>query len=94
MVYSVDNKTIYPLLLHQLESHFPVEAAEKEAIMAALPKALIKCEENFLHNPYKYYTRTINGKKKAFFNPYHSDMWSIFLYYLNNVLYTNNMGGY
>jgi len=55
---------------------------------------IVKLERNFSHNPNKYYHREINGKEEAYFNPFHSGQWTVFLYYMSYTIAHSEDGGH
>ena len=83
MITSVPQSNIPAILIHQLESFFPISEEEKECINERLGGALLKVEKCFGPNPNKYYHR--NGE--TYFNPFHSGQYTIFLYYFSREVF-------
>lgn len=77
---SVDE--IVELLSKQLDNMFTLEEGNKAQIEQAIPIVIQKVEENFSHSDNKYYNR--GGV--AYFNPFHSGQYCIFLYYMSRQL--------
>ena len=69
-------------LYHHLCNFFNISEAEKIEIEETLESVLQRCFENFQSSDNKYFNRG--------FNPCHSVMYMIFLYYLSNELYKRN----
>lgn len=91
MIFEIDKPSILNLVCRQVDNNFTLSADERKEIEASFEDAISDCEENFLHTNNKYYSRVIDGNKEAYFNPFHSVQWLIFLYYLGNRIY--RMGG-
>lgn len=72
------------LLSMQLKNFFFLKRSEEEYLKSGIEQALSKCERCFANTPNKYYNR----EGEAYFNPYHSGQYTIFLYYLSNTIYT------
>lgn len=87
MILEINKKAICDLVCRQVNNNFSLIEEEKKEIEASLDEAVAACEENFLHSTNKYYAREIDGKKEAYFNPFHSVQWMIFLYYLGHIIY-------
>lgn len=87
MILEIDKTTILNLVFLQVDNIFTISEEEKEEIKDSFEDAIAACEENFVHSSNKYYSREINGKKEAFFNPFHSVQWMIFLYYIAHKIY-------
>ena len=83
MKYSVPIKNIPTILIHQLESFFPIGEEEKACIDEQLERVLLKLEFCFEQNPNKYYHR--DGK--AYFNPFHSGQYTVFLYFFSRLVF-------
>lgn len=69
-------------LFRQIQNFFQLSEVEKTEIEASLESVLHRCFVNFESSDNKYFTRG--------FNPNHSVMYLIFLYYLSNELYKRN----
>lgn len=92
MILEIDKTAILNLVCRQVDNSFTLSEEEKKQIEASFVDALASCEENFAHTNNKYYTREVNGVKEAYFNPFHSVQWMIFLYYLGNNIYRTGGG--
>lgn len=75
------------LLLTQLRNNFLCDEAEARLICSVLPAALAKLQYCFAESGNKYYRSEDGG---VIFNPYHSAQYSIFLYYLSHLLWSQN----
>lgn len=89
MILEIPKEDIVQQLLRQLQAHFLLSADEEAAIGKYVDKVLARCENNFLSSNNKYFTRIMGGVKTAYFNPYHSVQYMIFLYYLSHEMYVN-----
>lgn len=87
MIFEIDKDSILSLVCRQIDNNFGLNADERKEIESSFEETIAACEENFLHINNKYYSREINGKKEAYFNPFHSVQWMIFLYYLGHSIY-------
>lgn len=83
MITSVPQSDIPAILIHQLESFFPISVEEKECIIEKLGGALFRLEKCFSPNPNKYYHR--NGE--TYFNPFHSGQYTVFLYFYSREVF-------
>ena len=83
MIISVPQSDIPAILIHQLESFFPISDEEKECINEKLRGALFRIEKCFSPNPNKYYHR--NGE--TYFNPFHSGQYTVFLYFYSREVF-------
>ena len=77
---------INQLVAKQLDHLFLFKASEQAVLDASIKTALRKCERCFAVTPNKYYTR--DGK--AYFNPFHSGQYTIFLYFLSHAVFTEH----
>lgn len=87
MILEIDKAAILNLVCRQVDNNFTLNGDERKEIEASYEEAIVNCEENFLHTSNKYYSRTIDGKQNAYFNPFHSVQWMIFLYYLAHSIF-------
>ncbi len=87
MILEIDRTAILDLVCRQVDNNFTLTADEKKVIEASFNDAMAKCEENFLQQANKYFTREVDGKREAYFNPFHSIQWMIFLYNLSHTIY-------
>lgn len=69
---------ILELLFRQLSNFFFLDDKEREVLAAELPAVLDRCEYCFMRVDNKYFRR--DGE--AWFNPYHSGQWLIFLCFM------------
>lgn len=76
---------VVDLVFSQLKT-FLVSEEEKVVIIKSFPNVKERVEFCFLHNSNKYYRRG----DKAYFNPFHSGQWCVFLYYLSNSIYLDS----
>ncbi len=83
MITSVPQSGIPAILIHQLESFFPISDEEKECLKERLGGALSRIEKCFSPNPNKYYHR--NGE--TYFNLFHAGQYTIFLYFYSRELF-------
>lgn len=83
MNFEIPKKDIIEGLLQQLNIFFSVSESEKSCITLASEEVFKRCEINFSKNDNKYYAK--DGV--AYFNPYHSGQYTIFLYYFSNTIY-------
>lgn len=72
------------LLERQLQAFFPVDDREKALLAAAMPAVLERVERCIERVDNKYFRR----QGQAFFSPFHSGQWLIFLCYMANTLST------
>lgn len=92
MILEIDKVAIMDLVCRQVDNSFTLCEKERKQIEGSLDDVLSSCEENFVHTSNKYYSREVNGVREAYFNPYHSVQWMIFLYYMGNRIYRNGGG--
>jgi serine O-acetyltransferase len=85
MQLELTRSELVALVSRQIESLFCIRAAEEREILSAgIDAALERCAYCFSHTKNKYYSR--DGA--AYFNPFHSGQYSIFLYFLSNSVFT------
>lgn len=92
MILEVDKESIFNLVCKQVENSFTISETEKKQIENTIDETLDACEENFLNSTNKYFTTVIEGKLEAYFSPFHSVQWMVFLYYLGNRIFKNGGG--
>lgn len=85
MITSVPQSDISAILIHQLESFFPISDEEKECINERLVGVLLRLEKCFRPNPNKYYHRS----GETYFNPFHAGQYTTFLYFYSREVYIN-----
>jgi len=83
MITSVSQSDIPAILIHQLESFFPISDEDKECINERLEGTLFKVEKCFSATPNKYYHH--NGE--TYFNPFHSGQYTVFLYFFSREVF-------
>lgn len=93
MILEIEKVEIFNLVCRQVDNNFTLTETERKAIEDSFEVALTACEENFKASPNKYFSREKNGVKEAYFNPFHSVQWMIFLYYLSHSIYLKEGGG-
>jgi len=80
-----EDEFILDLVFKQLQI-FKLTKSEEELIKFSFDDAKRRVEYCFINTNNKYY----NKEGKAFFNPFHSGQWCIFLYYLSNTIFKSN----
>ena len=83
MITSVQKSEISGILIHQLESFFPINEEEKTCIIDHLEGVLLRVEKCFTPNPNKYYHR--NGD--VYFNLFHAGQYTVFLYFYSREVF-------
>lgn len=79
MIIELSEQELLGIVVKQIGSLFSINESEIEALRRELPSVLDLLEENFIHSNNKYYFR--DGE--AYFSPFHSGQYCIFLYYLS-----------
>ena len=94
MIYEIPKPEVRLLLIKQLRNFFPLTSQEIRQIDRSIDDVLHRCEKNFLRNPNRYFHSAENSEM-AYFNPFHSGQWTIFLYYFSHYIYKNKgiLGG-
>ncbi len=87
MILEIDKTAILNLVCRQVDKNFTINEDETKEIEASFEDTIAASEENFIHSSNKYYSRENNGMREAYFNPFHSVQWMIFLYYLAHKIY-------
>lgn len=87
MIFEIDKSAILSLVCRQIDNNFGLDADESKEMESSFEETIATCEENFLHANNKYFFREVDGSKMAYFNPFHSVQWMIFLYYLGHSIY-------
>lgn len=85
MIFEIPKEDILKGLINQLTSFFSVSEEEINVLNSLSETVFERCEINFSKNNNKYYSR----EGKAYFNPYHSGQYTLFLYYFSNSLFKN-----
>lgn len=87
MRFEIDRNSLLELVCQQVNNNFKLLPEEKAAIEECFDSALDASEFTFVHVANKYYSRSSGEKKEAYFNPYHSVQWMVFLYFLSHIIY-------
>ena len=77
MIIKITKKKLQLLLLNQIKINFQIDANEEKIIKKNFEKVLLKTEYCFSKSINKYF----RNKNKTFFDPFHSDQYSTFLYF-------------
>ncbi len=77
--FEIPVEDIKKLLVRQIDSLFSCNKGDSEKIENSFPVVIGKLEENFKALKNKYYNRD----NIAYFNPFHSGQYCIFLYYMS-----------
>jgi serine O-acetyltransferase len=83
MIIKITKKKLQLLLLNQIKSNFQIDANEEKIIKKNFEKVLLKTEYCFSKSINKYF----RNKNKTFFDPFHSDQYSTFLYFFSNTIF-------
>ncbi|RUT70537.1 transferase [Flavobacterium cupreum] len=86
MISDFEDDYILDLLFDQLKL-FKLTDREKNIIINSFGETKSRTEFCFVNTNNKYYSK--NGL--AFFNPFHSGQWCIFLYYLSNTIFKSSV---
>ena len=95
MIFEIPKFEVKALLEKQLQCFFPLTQQDYEQIDSSFDAVLKRCETNFYRNPNRYF-HSDDHNGEAFFSPFHSGQWTIFLYYFSHYLYKHrdfNGGG-
>jgi serine O-acetyltransferase len=82
MICDYSDADLIDLIATQLKI-FKITDLEINRIGHIFPEVKSRVEFSFSHSTNKYYRK----KDEVFFNPFHSEQWCIFLYFLSNSLY-------
>jgi serine O-acetyltransferase len=85
MIFEIKKEELLKGLIQQLNYFFTLSNIEVDAIYGLGEEVFKRCEFNFSHNNNKYYSKL----GKAYFNPYHSGQYTVFLYYFSNSIFKN-----
>jgi serine O-acetyltransferase len=88
MIFEIEKEDILKGLMRQLNSFFSISDIEIEVLNSLFETTLERCEFNFAKNNNKYYSKS----DEAYFNPYHSGQYTVFLYYFSNTIFNKNKG--
>ena len=90
MKLELSEKELNAMIARQLGSLFIFRADTEAAVLnRSVQKALVDCEYCFSHTENKYYHRD----DIAYFNPFHSGQYSIFLYFLSRSIRLDHAAG-
>lgn len=89
MITSIPEKDILKLLQHQLGNMFMLSDEEKLELEKAFPLVLDKVQYCFERTVDKYYQKQLGEVKCAYFNPFHSCQYTIYLYFFSRVIFDN-----
>ncbi len=87
MIFEIPKQEILLLLKHQLKNFFLLTEQDERELEEEYDIVISKCEENFKHSPIRYYFKVINGIKEAYFSPFHTGQWTVFLYYYSRRIF-------
>ena len=85
MLFEISKEDIIKGLISQLTSFFSVSEDEAKVVNSLSETVFKRCEINFSKNKNKYYSKS----GEAYFNPYHSGQYTVFLYYFSNTVFKN-----
>lgn len=83
MIYEIPKEEILENLVRQLTSYFSLSSLETQVINDLSQDVFSRCAVCFSENKNKYYSK--DGV--AYFNPFHSGQYSIFLYFFSNSIF-------
>ena len=83
MILEVSKEEIFRGVIRQLQSFFYISDKETEFLNSFDNEVLKRCEHCFAKSTNKYYSK----QGEAYFDPYHSGQYTIFLYYLSNSIF-------
>ena len=83
MIFELPKEAIIKQMVHQLTSFFSISTEEINTINSLSDEVYKRCDICFSKNRSKYYSK--DGK--AYFNPYHSGQYTVFLYYFSNTVF-------
>lgn len=83
MIFEIPKDAIIKGMVRQLASFFSVSEKEIKEIESLSDVVFERCEICFLKNTNKYYSKG----EEAYFNPYHSGQYTVFLYYFSNTIF-------
>lgn len=86
MIIEKDEQYLIMLLEKQLSNFFVLSNEEIEILHEQLDRVISKVAYNFSYHTNKYYQKNIDGQTIAYFNPYHSAQYCIYLYYFSHTL--------
>ncbi|MEQ8217960.1 MAG: transferase [Arenibacter sp.] len=83
MIFEIPKEDIIKGLIKQLMSFFSISIDEIKGVESLGDEVFKRCEICFSKNENKYYSK--DGI--AYFNPYHSGQYTVFLYYFSNTVF-------
>lgn len=83
MIIEIPKGDILKGLVRQLTSFFSISDNEIHIIKSLGETVFERCEFSFSKNENKYYSKS----GEAYFNPYHSGQYTVFLYYFSNTVF-------
>tara|TARA_R110002126_G_scaffold181187_2_gene329930 strand:- start:16438 stop:17067 length:630 start_codon:yes stop_codon:yes gene_type:complete len=83
MIFEIEKGDVLKGLIRQLNSFFSTSTIENDLIFSLSEKVFNRCEFNFSKNINKYYSKS----GEAYFNPYHSGQYTVFLYFFSNTIF-------
>lgn len=84
IIISISKAELINLVIKQLNNLLTYNKIEDQKILVnSVNIALERTEHNFKFNKNKYYTKDSH----VYFNPFHSDQYTVFLYYLSNTIW-------
>ncbi|MDC1379317.1 transferase, partial [Algibacter sp.] len=83
MIFEISKEDILKGMTRQLTSFFTISENEIDFINKISETVFERCELCFSKNENKYYSK----KGEAYFNPYHSGQYTVFLYFFSNSLF-------
>ncbi|GAA4882692.1 hypothetical protein GCM10023311_00980 [Flaviramulus aquimarinus] len=83
MIFEIPKNDIIKEMVRQLTSFFSITSNEIDVINSLSDDVFQRCNVCFSKSKNKYYSK--DGK--AYFNPYHSGQYTIFLYYFSNTIF-------
>ena len=88
MIFEIQKEDIIKGLVSQLTSFFSISDTEINIINSLGETVFKRIEFSFLKNKNKYYSKS----GEAYFNPYHSGQYTVFLYYFSNTVFKADSG--
>jgi len=83
MLFEIPKDDIIKGLIRQLQSYFDLTGAEVDMLYTCGDTVFQRCSFNFSNNDNKYYSKD----DQAYFNPFHSGQYTVFLYYFSNTVF-------
>lgn len=83
MLFEIPKEAILKVMIGQISSNFSITANEINTIKTLSDEVFDRCDRCFSMSANKYYCR----EEEAYFNPFHSGQYNVFLYYFSNTIY-------